>query len=775
MLRSRWISYLASLSLAVLVLRGCGGDQAPKHCEADSCSGHGNCVEIGGTIACECDVGYAGERCDSCADGYHDYGGQECLPSDPCADDTECAALNRVCMNDLGSAVCGRCLPGYHDEDGACVEDESCLPTSCSGHGTCDDTGGVVTCDCDDHYTGEHCDTCEDGYVFWPADSGTCVDDPCDPYPCNLPNAVADGCVQTGVDAFECTCEAGYSWDGAACVVDCLDADNDGYGTGSGCAGADCDDNDPDVFEGNPDICDGKDNDCDPASADGSEDPQVGRACDGTDSDLCAEGTYGCPAGSLQCSDATGDDLDVCDGEDNDCDPASADGDEDPLAGQACDGTDSDLCAEGTYVCSAGSMQCSDNTGDDLDLCDGEDNDCDPASADGDEDPLAGQACDGTDSDLCAEGTYVCSAGSMQCSDNTGDDLDLCDGVDNDCNPASADGADESTLGDPCDGADSDLCAEGSRFCAGASGMQCDDVTANTLDLCNGLDDDCNPATADGSDEATLGDPCDGADSDLCAEGSRFCAGASGMQCDDVTANTLDLCNGVDDDCNPATADGADEANLGDPCDGPDSDLCAEGSIYCAGAGGMQCNDITGDSPEICGNGIDDDCDGSTDEGCCSNTLLDGGFELGTPNPSWDETSTNFGTPICDVVSCGFGGGTGPYQGTYWAWFGGADNEEGTVSQTVVIPVGANTLRFYMELPVCEAGSYDWFEIRIDGSQVYYTDGNDPHCNTTGYQQRNVDISTYANGASHTILLRGYNDISNTTNFFVDNVELVCD
>jgi hypothetical protein len=28
------------------------------------------------------------------------------------------------------------------------------------------------------------------------------------------------------------------------------------------------------------------------------------------------------------------------------------------------------------------------------------------------------------------------------------------------------------------------------------------------------------------------------------------------------------------------------------------------------------CSDNTGTTPELCGNGIDDDCDGATDEGC---------------------------------------------------------------------------------------------------------------------------------------------------------------
>ena len=157
------------------------------------------------------------------------------------------------------------------------------------------------------------------------------------------------------------------------------------------------------------------------------------------------------------------------------------------------------------------------------------------------------------------------------------------------------------------------------------------------------------------------------------------------------------------------------------------------------------------------------------------NAVMDGSFEAGPYAGVWTESSTNFGTPICNVGNCGSGGGTGPYQDQYWAWFGGSDNEDGSVSQDVTIMIGANTLWFYMELPVCETGSWDWFEITIDGNQVYYTDGNDPQCNSVGYQERNINIAAYADGGVHTIRFRGTNDSSNNTNFFVDSIQLVCD
>jgi hypothetical protein len=67
-------------------------------------------------------------------------------------------------------------------------------------------------------------------------------------------------------------------------------------------------------------ICDGVDNDCNPSTPDGSADPSLGKACDGSDTDLCKEGVYQCSSDSLKCSDITGNNIEICDGVDNDCD-----------------------------------------------------------------------------------------------------------------------------------------------------------------------------------------------------------------------------------------------------------------------------------------------------------------------------------------------------------------------------------------------------------------------------------------------------------------------
>lgn len=316
----------------------------------------------------------------------------------------------------------------------------------------------------------------------------------------------------------------------------------------------DCDDFNEFVFPGALEECDFVDNDCDPSTEDGFDELWLAELCDGTDSDLCTEGVFDCLSGTQVCEDTTGNTPDLCDGTDDDCNPGTPDGSDETWLGSPCDGTDSDLCDEGTFACAGGLQTCNDNSGSSLDLCNGADDDCDPASADGDEDPLTGASCDGPDSDLCLEGINSCSAGSLQCSDLTGDNQDVCNGVDDDCDPASADGSEDPQLGAACDGPDSDLCLEGTSSCIGGA-LTCSDTTGSNTDVCNGVDDDCDPASSDGDEDPLLGSACDGPDSDLCLEGVFSCNGGA-LTCSDTTGNTTEVCNGIDDDCNGAVDDG---------------------------------------------------------------------------------------------------------------------------------------------------------------------------------------------------------------------------
>jgi hypothetical protein len=240
-----------------------------------------------------------------------------------------------------------------------------------------------------------------------------------------------------GFEAGECA-----SWSSTSNGPAAADGDDDAFGDASQpvvyCVlpaglvpdATDCDDSDDTIHPGALELCDSVDNDCDQGIADdGADEPWYGEACDGSgDSDLCTEGATLCVDGQPACDDATGSTVDLCDGQDEDCDPSSPDGSEDPLVGVACDGPqDSDLCLEGTSECSDGSLACSDSTGSTVEVCagDGADEDCDGLVDEGfdlqtDEQNcgMCGNVCvalNGTNECLSGECTPTCSFGYLSC------------------------------------------------------------------------------------------------------------------------------------------------------------------------------------------------------------------------------------------------------------------------------------------------------------------------------------------------------------------------
>jgi|JI10StandDraft_1071094.scaffolds.fasta_scaffold07272_7 hypothetical protein len=224
----------------------------------------------------------------------------------------------------------------------------------------------------------------------------------------------------------------------------------------------------------------------------------------------------------------------------------------------------------------------------------------------------------------CARtGTVVCDAAGTgtTCNATAGTPTtETCNGVDDDCDGMIDDGF---ALGTACDGADPDLCTEGMIVCAAGGGTTCSDVSGDSVELCNSFDDDCDTRVDEGFN---LGAACDGGDTDACAEGVLACGPGGVAVCNDATSSTVETCNGLDDDCQGGVDNGF---AVGGACTTGVGACARTGTNVCNAAGnGVQCNATAGSpTAETCGDGVDQDCNGS-DAVCPTNDQPGGAINI---------------------------------------------------------------------------------------------------------------------------------------------------
>ncbi len=433
---------------------------------------------------------------------------------------------------------------------------------------------------------------------------------------------------------------------GRVCTSGCLTPDADGDGVASlACGGDDCADDDPDRFPGNPEVCDadGHDEDCDPTTVgdvDVDGDGHISAACcNGTTcGDDCADRLADVFAGATE----------TCDLRDQDCDGNVDEG----VSVMLFEDLDGDLYGDSrTLVACAGMARTSttdidcDNGvptrhGAQLEACDGRDNDCDEAI---DEDTVNLPWYPDTDGDGFgdpeADPVISCapvdghSLLPLDCDDANGDlypaKAELCNGRDDNCDGVAG------FVITPGDTEDDDRDGYADATCGGDD---CDDEDPYNhpggIELCDGLDNDCDGMADEAAtdvdwyldaDRDGYGDPGDVVSSCERQVGRVLrggdCADANPV----IHPGMVERCNGVDDDCDGTVDEGglegvrgfrdADGDGYGDSAMGTFSCGTELPSGYVALPG--DCNDGDADvkplAPDTC-NGVDDDCDGLLDE-----------------------------------------------------------------------------------------------------------------------------------------------------------------
>ena len=408
---------------------------------------------------------------------------------------------------------------------------------------------------------------------------------------------------------------------------------------------------DPEICEDGIDQdCNGEDQICPPGPPNPECNNGDAKAC-GSNIGECSEGTQVCQDGTWgECEGGIGPSPDVCDGLDNDCNNIIDNGlDQDS---DSYFRSDPAFCPQGN--------DCNDNNPSinpgASEVCDEMDNNCKDGSDEG--------------FDYDDDGYSTCQG---DCNDNNPDispnDPEVCDGgPDNNCNGQYDEGcscADEQTQ--QC-GSDVGECSYGSQICSGGQWGSCQGGTDPSPEICDGRDNNCDGRTDEGFDQdndgyATCEGDCKDSDPNTNPGAPEVCEN-----------NNDDNCNSQKDEsgCSYALQFCRDYVGFGYRCsDGPVycdqktdcaqvapqsscwnegmyfssqyicqsdvwyrclslADQCNKGDGKKGDFGGFICTKVTGaykfaqqsSVDEILGNGIDDDCDGVTDE--CDNEDNDG-------------------------------------------------------------------------------------------------------------------------------------------------------
>ncbi len=398
-------------------------------------------------------------------------------------------------------------------------------------------------------------------------------------------------------------------------------------------------------------VCDNKDNDCDGMVDEGPL-PTVGDQCQNQMGE-CAGGVKQCTNGTITCTKPPM--PEICDLKDNDCNGTPDDGD--PGGGAVC-GTSVGECVAGTNHCISGTIQCMGavgTVGGQVEICNNRDDDCDGMF---DESiGVIGVCPTGTNTGECNIGNLMCVGGTPTCVGAIGPSQEVCDALDQDCDGNPTNGFNLNTDPTNCGGCGNVCNLSAQHAFAGCGGSpaactiaacQTDYYNNNGLvsdgcefgpctftgpEVCDGIDNDCNPAT----NEATLVPPanlclnvgeCFNAHTSACTGGGFKCTYTD----PDVsqTAGVIQpetLCDGKDNDCDGKIDEG--QPNLGQ--------ACSNGGVGdCRSSGTFQCDALNLNGPATCVfttvgpgmsafetcDGRDNNCNGQTDEGGSTGSLV---------------------------------------------------------------------------------------------------------------------------------------------------------
>ncbi len=181
--------------------------------------------------------------------------------------------------------------------------------------------------------------------------------------------------------------------------------------------------------------------------------------------------------------------------------------------------------------------------------------------------------------------------------------VEVCDGLDNDCNGLIDDNA--ARVGTACQVGAIPPCTQGTFECVGGALICAGGAVTPKAETCNNVDDDCDGVVDDGDPGG--GAICGIAQGD-CVQGLDHCVNGT-VACVGATGPSPEICDNRDNDCDGIIDDG--NPGGGASC-GFAMGICIPGTMMCAG-GVLRCEGATPPTLERC-DMLDNDCDGLIDE-----------------------------------------------------------------------------------------------------------------------------------------------------------------